>query len=118
MGIMDEIIDDFVKTNKIMVTEPPIYASYYPTNEQQNIIDALESSGCLVFHATREFTEFGELLTLLIVSQYKEDNRYIYEDARNGLVYCYVKNLTDDWCSEYGTCQFKLTPSGDIKRII
>ena len=59
---------------------------------------------CLVYAVTHEYTEFGELYDLLIVSGYKEDWDGLLVKTNSGfLAFAYVWNKDDNSCSELGT---------------
>ena len=75
--------------------------------ETSFIKDFEEKHNALVYHAIETSTPFGKMFSLLYVSKYEdewEDDRINLEE---GLQNCYVKNLDDDWCSEFGYIQFK-----------
>lgn len=56
----------------------------------------------LVYHAIHNYTEFGELLTLLYVSDYKNEWEADWDDLHEGHAVAYVINLDDETCSEFG----------------
>lgn len=113
------IIRAYEKQDRVMFSEGPLGASYDVDGEPalMEAIERVESEyGCKVFHATHTFTEFGECFELLVVSQYKEEWARAIEDSKDGICFCWVENLTDPWCSEFGDVAFKPSVAGDIKR--
>lgn len=57
-----------------------------------------------VYYTMVNYTEFGELLTLLYVSgEYPEEWEQEKEDLQQGYAFGYVYNLDCDWCSEFGS---------------
>ncbi len=59
---------------------------------------------CKVYAITHEFTDFGELWDFLIVTNYPEeweDSVYGYADKH--VVFAYVWNKSDEYCSEFGS---------------
>lgn len=76
----------------------------------------------MVYHITHEYTEFGELLTMLYVSPYEEewefDNACIDYPALNDgtkRVYAYVYNMTYPLFSEFGVIGIKEVAGGLIR---
>lgn len=59
--------------------------------------------GCKVYFVMHNYTEFGELLNLMYVSNYEEEWEQDRQDLLNGITFAYVYNLDDEWCSEFGT---------------
>lgn len=93
------------KHNKVWRSETR-FGSLYETNEkEQAIIDEFEKEyvGYKVYHLIHNNTEFGELYSLLYVSTEKEEWENDRDDINNGVVFAYVKNVDDDWCSEFGS---------------
>ncbi len=61
----------------------------------------------LVYHVIHNYTEFGELLTLLYVGDDQDEWENDWEDLKLGYACAYVVNLDDDWCSEFGSVGIK-----------
>ena len=59
---------------------------------------------CLVYAVTHEYTSFGECYDYLIVPQYKEewDDIISYSNQTKHVIFAYVRNVDDEWCSEFG----------------
>ena len=83
-----------------------------------------KATGNLVYAVTHEIMEFGECYSFLIVPNFQEmdEDEANYEiemmrdDVKDGYVFAYVWNVTDDWCSEYGTIVVK-SFGGGIRRV-
>ena len=63
-----------------------------------------EKHNLTVYAVTHEFTEFGEMYSLLVVTDYKEEWKHLVE--KNGFyhnTFAYVWNKDDELCSEFGT---------------
>lgn len=56
----------------------------------------------MVYHIIHSKTEFGELFSMLWTTSYEEEWETERENLEEGYVFAYVKNITDDWCSEFG----------------
>lgn len=107
--ISKNIKKEFMKNGTVYYTEPN--GALYWCNElgggeqYEKLIKEFEEKhqGSKVYFAMHTFTEFGELLNLLFVSQYEEDWEYEKEDLKQGIAFSYVYNLDDDICSEFGS---------------
>ena len=86
------------------------------------VSDLEEEHNILVYHATHERTEFGELLDLLYVSSYEEewamDRDNIREAAtQNGQFFpiAYTVNLSDPLMSEFGSVGMRAVGGGLVR---
>lgn len=113
------IINAFEKRDEVWFSEGQFGASY-TSKDEPVLLAAIEKvekeHGCKVFHATHNFFEFGECWTLLVVSNYEEYWQDQIDEADDGYVFCWVENVSDPACSEFGTCAFKPSLAGDIQR--
>ena len=72
-------------------------------DEWKKIISEFEEKyGAMVYHAIFSRTEFGDLLSLLYVSENEEEWHMDRDDMNEGIAYAYVANLDDPFCSEIG----------------
>lgn len=72
---------------------------------------------CVVYAITHEYTDFGELYTFLLVTNYPEEwSRLMISDGNRHTAFAYVWNKTDDWCSEFGSVSV-MSLGGGITRI-
>ena len=80
--------------------------------------ELVKEYNCMVYAITHEFTDIGELYDFLIVPNYPEEwNELIYAQSGNQyIVYAYVWNKSDDWCSEFGSIGIQASVGG-IRRI-
>lgn len=114
------IIREFKTNNTVMFDEAPLWASYYVDGEDglpEKIKEVETEYGGLVYHALHTLTDFGEMYELFYVSAEKETWEDDYEQAKNGYVFCYVWNRTDEWCSEFGTIAVRPTGAGTVRRV-
>ena len=88
--------------------EPEIEAKMKELERQYN---------CVVYAITHEYTDFGELYTFLLVTNYPEEwPRLMISDGNRHTAFAYVWNKTDDWCSEFGSVTV-MSLGGGITRI-
>ena len=85
------------------------YAGFYIDDDNEkallnNIKEFEKEHECLVYAVTHEYTQFGECYDYLIVPKYKEEwNDLIsYSNQTKHVVFAYVVNKDDPWCSEFG----------------
>lgn len=102
LGIVSDAVKQFKDDDTVMVSEGGIL--YWLDDDQKQAVKEFEEAyGGLVFMAIHNNTEFGELLAMLYVSDNKEYWEYDNADLLEGIAFAYVKNITDDSCSECGT---------------
>ena len=93
---------------KGVVTLYEDYAGFYIEETEQELLDNIKEfekeHECLVYAVTHEYTQFGECYDYLIVPKYEEEwNDLIsYSNQTKHVVFAYVVNKDDPWCSEFG----------------
>ena len=89
-----------------------------PEGDEAMIIQNVETNyGVKVYAAiTSQFSELGEMLTLLTISGNKAEWRREREDLEARMPIAYVQNLTYPELSEWGTVMLK-THDGIVERI-
>lgn len=118
IGLLPSIIEEFEKDNILYYSEL-FGILYWVSNkpEWENHIRELEKKyNILVYHAEYSNFEFGRCLTLFIVDNNKKNWNYERKHLKDGISYCYVWNMDDPWCSEFGSIGF-MSLNGGIKRI-
>lgn len=115
LKLYPNIIKEFEKENIVNMSENGGFL-YWLTDEQKEIVSDFEAEhDALVYHVIHDFTGFGELLTFFYVSDDDEEWEYDREDLNAGYACAYVKNLTDDMCSEFGSVCFKQQFGGLVR---
>lgn len=103
LNLYPNVIKEFEKENIVNMSENGGFL-YWLNDEQKEIVSAFEDEhDVLVYHVIHNFTQMGEMLTFLYVSDDEEEWEYDREDLKDGYACAYVKNLTDDMCSEFGS---------------
>lgn len=116
LKMLKQPIKEFEEEDVLNMSE--IYGALYWLDDRQNeLVRKWEKdTGNMVYHVVHDFTDFGELMTLLYVSRYKEEWSQDHSDLEEGYPFCYVMNLTYEECSEYGSCT--IIPSiGGVRRL-
>ena len=103
LKLHENVIDDFKEISLLNQSEQGGVLYWVEGEMEKKIREWEEKTGNLVYHVIHDYTEFGELLSLLYVSTYEDEWETDREDIQDGYALAYVMNLTDDWCSEYGS---------------
>ena len=105
LKLYEPVIEDF-KRGQLYKSEA--YGVLYWLNEEEEklVRDFEKEYNAVVYHIIKSNTEFGELLTYLFVSQHKEEWTGDREDIKENISFCYVKNLTTEYFSEFGSISF------------
>lgn len=106
LQIHGNAIKEFLESGKLNRSEGGIL--YWLEQDEEAMVREWEKeTGNMVYHVIKSYTEFGVLYTYLYVSDDTEDWEEDRADIENEIAFAYVKNVTDDWCSEYGTVGIK-----------
>ena len=117
LEIFPETIRQFEKENLISVSEPPFGAFYWADEEQQEMIKKIEKEcNLLVYMGIMSYTEFGKMLSLLYVSDHKDEWSDDNFNLLNGEAMTYTHNFDAPDCSEFGYIMFKKTPAAGLIR--
>ena len=81
----------------------------------EKIREIEEEYNILVYHAIHNYTEFGELLSLLYVSDHRDEWEVDRADMEYGYVFAYVINMDDPVCSEFGGITVKSRFGGLVR---
>lgn len=103
LKLHENVIDDFKEISLLNQSEFGGILYWVEGEMEKKIREWEEKTGNLVYHVIHDYTEFGELLSLLYVSAYEDEWEMERNDLVDGYPLVYVMNLTDDWCSEYGS---------------
>lgn len=103
--ISKQIIKDF-EEGQVTMSENGGFLYWLDDGQMADVLEFNRKNRCIVYHVIHDWTEFGELLTYLFVT---EDDEYWDEeslDIDSGVTFAYVKNLTNDMLSEFGYIGF------------
>ena len=107
LSLYPNIIREFEKDGIVNMSENGGYLYWLDDEQREYVSDFEEEYNALVYHVIHNYTEVGEMLTFLFVSDYKEEWGMDREDLQSGIICAYVKNLSVDWCSEFGSVGIK-----------
>lgn len=115
LGLHPNVIKEFRTEGKLNISENK-GVLFWLNDKQKEIVREFENeSGNLVFHVVHSFTQFGELYNMFYVSKFEEEWERDLSDINDGNCCVYVKNISDDWCSEYGYIGFKKCIGGLVR---
>ena len=122
-GLLKNVVDDFRKNNLIYYSEQTQLGGvlYWCTqangaNRFVKVIEEFEQEhNATVYHAIHCYTEFGELLNLLYVSDYEEEWQQDRQDLKENYSFCYVVNLDAEIFSEFGSVGINIVNGGLIR---
>ncbi len=100
-------VGDFRKTGQAWKSEA-FGILYWLDEEEQQIVKDFEEKHkeyeLKVYHCYRAHTEFGEIFYMFFCTNQANEGAEFDTDLKDNIIYCYAKNLTDNFCSEFGTC--------------
>ncbi len=115
LKLYPNIIKEFEKDGIVNMSENGGFL-YWLDSDQQAMVDEFEAKhNALVYHVIHSFTQFGELYALLYVSDDEDEWDYDKDDIKCGCALAYVKNITDDMCSEFGSIGIKPQYGGLVR---
>lgn len=108
-------IKEFEKENVINVSEHGGIL-FWLNDEQQEMVKQFEEKyNAIVYHVIHNYTEFGELYSLLYVSQHENEWDYDKDDIKHNTALCYVVNKDEECFSEFGSIGIKPQYGGVIR---
>lgn len=115
LKIYSQAIKEFEKENVINVSEHGGIL-FWLDDEQQEMIKRFEEKyNAVVYHVIHNYTEFGELYSLLYVSQHEQEWDYDKDDIKHDIALCYVVNKDEENFSEFGSIGIKPQFGGVIR---
>lgn len=115
LKLYPNIIREFEEKDVINLSENGGILYWLSDEQKQYVKEFEETYNTLVYHVIRSFTEFGELLTFLYVSDEQEEWEYDREDLKGGYTCAYVKNLDEDLFSEFGSVGIRMQFGGLVR---
>ena len=102
LKLHENVIREFEKDDIINQSEHGGILFWLDDN-QKALVERFEKEyNAVVYHVIHSYTEFGELLAYLYVSQHEDEWGYDRDDLRQGTPIAYVENLDDSSLSEFG----------------
>lgn len=115
LDIYAPAITEFEKENLVNKSEHGGILYWLDENEQEMVKEFEEEYGAMVYHIIHNYTNFGELYSLLYVSKDKDEWDYDNDDLNHNICLAYVKNLNEDAFSEFGSIGIKSQFGGLVR---
>lgn len=115
LELYPNIIREFKKDNQLNMSEHGGMLYWLTTEQKEKVLEFEEKYNALVYHVIHDYTEFGELLTLLYVSDYEEEWEYDRNDLKAGYPLAYAVNLDEESVSEFGSVGVKQQFGGLVR---
>lgn len=115
LKIYSQAIKEFEKENVINVSEHGGIL-FWLDDEQQAMVKRFEEKyNAVVYHVIHNYTEFGELYSLLYVSKHEEEWDYDRDDIKHNIALSYVVNINEESFSEFGSIGIRPQFGGVIR---
>lgn len=116
LGIFPEAINQFKKSGQVMNSEPPYGALYWIDDGlAESVREFEEKYSALVYLVVHSYAEFGEMYSLLYVSDYEEEWELDRQDIADGFAMTYTINLDNPDFSEFGSIWFDKRSGGLVR---
>lgn len=122
LNLMPQVIKDFEKKDKVYYSERQnaiFNAILYWLDNEPNYVEIVkqfeEKHNCLVYHCQLTHMEFGDLLSLLYVSENEEEWEQDKKDLREGCAFSYVANIDCECYNDFGTIGIKPSQGGVLR---
>lgn len=115
LKLSNQCINAF-KKGKVWESEG--YGALYEVNEEeQKLINEFEKEhkGYKVYHMIHNIYEFGECYSMLYVSTDESEWEQDREDIKDNYIFVYVRNVTYDYYSEFGSVAVKPQIGGLVR---
>lgn len=123
LGIAGCIVEDFRKRGNVQLFEGPMGAGYWANDKMKEVIAEFEKRhDALVYTGIRSFLQMEgeskpwEVVSLLYVSDSKEEWENDNGDIAGGSAFAYVYNVTIPEFTDLGSIGFRKTIAGGLRR--
>ena len=80
---------------------------YWLSDEEKALVKKVEEEKEIkVYHVILSHTEFGDIYSMFYISKHEEEWESDRADLAEGYAFVYAANITDDYCSEFGSICF------------
>ena len=115
LKLHENVINEFKETGKINLSENGGILYWLNDDENNMVRQWKKETGNLVYHVIKNNMEFGLCYSFLYVSPYTDEWLNDDEDLKEGYPIVYVKNVTDNTCSEYGSIGIRSNIGGLVR---
>lgn len=115
LKLHQNIIREFEQDDVINLSENGGILFWLDEKQTEYVRNFEKNYDAVVYHVIHEYTNIGEMLSFLYVSDDKYEWGYDRDDLKKGYALAYVKNPDDEECSEFGTIGIKPQYGGLIR---
>lgn len=115
LDLHENVIKEFHESGKLNLSE---YCGllYWLNEEENDMVHKWEKeTGNLVYHVIKTQMSFGLCYSFMYVSPNTEEWIFDNECLESGYPIAYVKNVSDDDCSEYGSIGIRSSIGGLVR---
>jgi hypothetical protein len=106
------VIKEFINEKVINKSEHIGILYWLDDDEKQFVKDFEDEYNAVVYHIVKTYTTIGCMLSVFYVSDDESEWESDREDIKIGEQLCYVKNIDNDDCSEFGYICFRKNCGG------
>lgn len=106
------VIKEFINEKVINKSEHIGILYWLDDDEKQFVKDFEDEYNAVVYHIVKTYTMIGSMLSVFYVSDDESEWESDREDIKIGEQLCYVKNIDNDDCSEFGYICFRKNCGG------
>lgn len=106
------VIKEFINEKVINKSEHIGILYWLDDDEKQFVKDFEDEYNAVVYHIVKTYTMIGCMLSVFYVSDDESEWESDREDMKIGEQLCYVKNIDNDDCSEFGYICFQKNCGG------
>lgn len=115
LKLSDNVIKEFEKEGIVNMSENGGFLYWLDSDQQEMVANFEAEHNAIVYHVIHSYTQFGEMYALLYVSDDEDEWDYDKDDIKCGCAIAYVKNVTDDMCSEFGSIGIRAQFGGLVR---
>ena len=117
LGLPSNVRQAFRKAREVHIWDDEYMELSPLVKMDKDIVSEFEHTHrCVVYYAMRTRTNFGELISYLFVSPYKEEWNIEVDDLKHNRAVSYVYNMETPEFSELGYIEFEPSYNGNLKR--
>ena len=115
LKVHPKVLKDFEEEGKLNKSELCGILFWLDDSEKKMVFEFEEEHDAVVYYVIHQYTNIGELYSLLYVSFDDEEWKLDMADLEAGRALAYVINKTAPDCSEFGSIGIKLGIGGSIR---
>lgn len=121
LGLHENAINEFKSEGKLNLSEPGfgnrVGVLFWLNEDEQKMVKEWEkATGNMVYHVIKNrLRDIGLCYSFLYVSKETDEWEVDSTDLEDGCPFVYVKNVDDDFCSEYGRIGIKPGCGGVVR---